>query len=434
MASSNNKKNTVKSNRMSDAEKQAANAARLERAANKAAKTANKSKAAKAAKAQFKSVQQKKILLALFMGWVAPTLVEPTYDNMQAPAKPVTKAQKAKVAELKGAVTAPVQQVKPVQGLNASIKEAVNAALFETFKQHQANDVAQEVYAKKMAIHADFLAAMDKVRQEAEQTVMSVLADIPAIKAAAHAALLAEAEAEITAYQAECDRCLAAEKETALQNAINNNAELNGIVDASALVAMLDRAKEKAEAEAKQAAEAEAKAKAERAAKAMELYKAEQAKQQEALAKAKLAKAKQDTAKYLVEAKSFAAQATQFLAKDEANAPYKKHLNSYKQLVDNCQQLFDLGKYEEALLASKKFYALFKRELESLLTLMQETKKQEYVLKQEKIAELKQSIALYKEQLKLPMAQRSSKLDNHQINVAIRDLKQETLILEGAAK
>jgi hypothetical protein len=36
--------------------------------------------------------------------------------------------------------------------------------------------------------------------------------------------------------------------------------------------------------------------------------------------------------------------------------------------------------------------------------------------------------------LKLPMAQRSSKLDNHQINVAIRDLKQETLILEGAAK
>lgn len=429
MASS-NKNTNAKSNRMSDAEKQAANEQRLLRAANKAAKTAKKSKAAKTAKAQFKSIQQKKILLALFMGWVAPTLVEPTYDNMQAPAKPVTKAQKAKVAELK-AVVAPAQEVKPIQGLNASIKEAVNAALFETFKQHQANDVAQEVYAKKLAIHADFLAAMDKVRQEAEQTVMSVLADIPAIKAAAHAALLAEAEAEITAYQAECDRCLAAEKEVALQKAINSNAELNGIVDASALVAMLDRAKEKAEAEAKQAAEAEAKAKAERAAKAMELYKAEQAKQQEALTKAKLAKAKQDTAKYLVEAKSFAAQATQFLAKDEADAPYKKHLNSYKQLVDNCQQLFDLGKYEEALLASKKFYALFKRELESLLTLMQETKKEEYTLKQEKIAELKQSIALYKEQLKLPMTHRSSGMDNQALMIAVRDLKQEISTLSA---
>lgn len=426
-----NKNNNNSNNkRMTPAEREAANNARRERGLNKAAKTANKGKAAKAVKAQFRAVQVRKLELALFMGWVAPTLVEPTYDNMQAPAKPVTKAQKAKVAELK-AVVAPAQEVKPIQGLNASIKEAVNAALFETFKQHQANDVAQEVYAKKLAIHADFLAAMDKVRQEAEQTVMSVLADIPAIKAAARAALLAEAEAEITAYQAECDRCLAAEKETALQNAINNNAELNGIVDASALVAMLDRAKEKAEAEAKQAAEAEAKAKAERAAKAMELYKAEQAKQQEALAKAKLAKAKQDTAKYLVEAKSFAAQATQFLAKDEANAPYKKHLNSYKQLVDNCQQLFDLGKYEEALLASKKFYALFKRELESLLTLMQETKKQEYTLKQEKIAELQQSIALYKEQLKLPMTHRSSGMDNQALMIAIRDLKQEISTLSA---
>lgn len=434
--------------RMSAAQKEAANAARLAKAAKIAAKTANKSKTAKKARSVFKAVQAKKIALAVFVGLIPTDLVEPTWDNAQdfvvekprAASKKVAPSSKAvKFAPKPNKVVEPVLEViTSAVDPNKDLKDALRKAMYESFYKQQQEAVADVIYSKKSEIHAAYVEQYEAYKANIKSVISVVTDEFESIKAQVNLDLNAWADQEITAYEAELSSNFEAHKSILMQEALDE-AELPDGVDADTIFTLIAQAKEAEEA-AKQAAiiaaklaeEEEAKAKAERAAKAMELYKAEQAKKAEAAAKAKANKAKQDTAKYLADAKSFARSVDAFIADGgDVNASYKAHLNTYKQLIDNCQVLFDAGKYEEALLATKKFYAVFKRELEALIGYMKSVEADKTAKVLQAIERFKKAIKVYKAELLIPQAKRESGMSNHEIMIAIRDLNAEISAFEA---
>ena len=436
--------------RMSAAQKEAANAARLAKAAKIAAKTANKSKTAKKARSVFKAVQAKKIALAVFVGLIPTDLVEPTWDNAQdfvvvekprAASKKVAPSSKAvKFAPKPNKVVEPVLEaaVASVVDPNKDLKDALRKAMYESFYKQQQEAVADVIYSKKSEIHAVYVEQYEAYKANIKSVISVVADEFESIKAQVNLDLNAWADQEITAYEAELSSNFEAHKSILMQEALDE-AELPNGVNADTISALIAQAKAEAEA-AKQAAiiaaklaeEEEAKAKAERAAKAMELYKAEQAKKAEAAAKAKANKAKQDTAKYLADAKSFARSVDAFISNGgDVNASYKAHLNTYKQLIDNCQVLFDAGKYEEALLATKKFYAVFKRELEALVGYMKSVEADKKAQAIETINGFRKTIKAYKAELLISQAKRESGMSNHEIMIAIRDLNAEISAFEA---
>ena len=434
--------------RMSQAEKAKANAARLAKAAKIAAKNANKSKAAKKTKSVFKAVQAKKIALAVFVGLIPTDLVEPTWDNAQdfvvvekpRAAKKVAPSSRAvKFAPKPNKVVEPVLEViTSAVDPNKDLKDALRKAMYDSFYKQQQEAVADVIYSKKSEIHAAYVEQYEAYKANIKSVISVVTDEFESIKAQVNLDLNAWADQEITAYEAELSSNFEAHKSILMQEALDE-AELPDGVDADTIFTLIAQAKEAEEA-AKQAAiiaaklaeEEEAKAKAERAAKAMELYKAEQAKKAEAAAKAKANKAKQDTAKYLADAKSFARSVDAFIADGgDVNASYKAHLNTYKQLIDNCQVLFDAGKYEEALLATKKFYAVFKRELEALIGYMKSVEADKTAKVLQAIERFKKAIKVYKAELLIPQAKRESGMSNHDIMIAIRDLNAEISAFEA---
>lgn len=435
-------------NRMTAAQKEAANAARLAKAAKQAAKASTKTKTAKKAKSVYKAVQSKKIALAVFVGLIPTNLVEPTWDNAQdfvvekprAASKKVAPSSKAvKFAPKPNKVVEPVLEViTSAVDPNKDLKDALRKAMYESFYKQQQEAVADVIYSKKSEIHAAYVEQYEAYKANIKSVISVVTDEFESIKAQVNLDLNAWADQEITAYEAELSSNFEAHKSILMQEALDE-AELPDGVDADTIFTLIAQAKEAEEA-AKQAAiiaaklaeEEEAKAKAERAAKAMELYKAEQAKKAEAAAKAKANKAKQDTAKYLADAKSFARSVDAFIADGgDVNASYKAHLNTYKQLIDNCQVLFDAGKYEEALLATKKFYAVFKRELEALIGYMKSVEADKTAKVLQAIERFKKAIKVYKAELLIPQAKRESGMSNHEIMIAIRDLNAEISAFEA---
>lgn len=440
-------------NRMSEAEKAKANAARLAKAAKLAAKTSGKSKTAKKTKSVFKAVQAKKIVLAVFVGLIPTNLVEPTWDNAQdfvekpravkkvAPSvktKPVVKGNTGTVADkfAPSANKAVDPIINNIVDDNKELKDALRKVMYDTFYKQQQEAVADLIFARKSEIHAAYVAQYEAYKQEIKSVISVVTDDIESIKAQVNLDLNAWADQEVQAYESELAADFERVKPNLMQEVLD---ELALPFDSSIVTTMIADAKAEAEA-AKQAAiiaaklaeEAEAKAKAERAAKAMELYKAEQVKKAEAAAKAKANKAKQDTAKYLADAKSFARSVDAFIADGgDVNASYKAHLNTYKQLIDNCQVLFDAGKYEEALLATKKFYAVFKRELEALIGYMKSVEADKTAKVLQAIERFKKTIKVYKAELLIPQAKRESGMSNHEIMIAIRDLNAEISAFEA---
>lgn len=433
--------------RMSAAQKEAANAARLAKAAKQAAKSATKTKAAKAVKSAFRKVQSKKIALAVFVGLIPTDLVEPTWDNAQdfvvekpRAAKKVAPSSKAvKFAPKANKVVEPALEVMTsVVDPNKDLKDALRKAMYESFYKQQQEAVADVIYSKKSEIHAAYVEQYDSYKANIKSVISIVTDEFESIKAQVNLDLNSWADQEVTAYEAELSSNFEAHKSILMQEVLDE-VELPDGVNADTIFTLIAQAKEAEEAAktqailaAKLAQEAEAKAKAERAAKAMELYKAEQSKKAEAAAKAKANKAKQETAKYLADAKAFARTVDQFIADGgDVNASYKAHLNTFKQLIDNCQVLFDAGKYEEALLATKKFYAVFKRELEALIGYMKSVEADKNAKVLQAIVGFKKAIKAYKAELLVPQAKRESGMSNHDIMIAIRDLNAEISAFEA---
>jgi len=441
-------------NRMSEAEKAKANAARLAKAAKQAAKTANKSAKAKKAKSVFKAVQAKKIALLVFVGLIPTDLVEPTWDNAQkfvqkpraakkvAPSvntKPVVKGNTGTKADQ--FAPKPNKAVDPiintvVDDSNKALKDALKKAMYKTFYEQQKGAVADLIFERKSEIHAAYVAQYESYKAELKATISVVVDEFESIKAQVNQDLNAWADQEVQVYERDLASGFEAAKPVLLQEVLD---ELALPFDSSNVTTMLATAKAEAEA-AKQAAivaaklaeEAEAKAKAERAAKAVELYKAEQAKKQADLARAKANKAKQETAKYLANAKQVVRDVEAFLQEGgDLNSNHKAHFNTYKQLVDNCQALYDAGKYEEALRATRKFYAVFKRELEAVMSYIESVKADKKAQVRRTINGFKDAIKKYKEELKTPLAKRASGMSNHDIMLAIRDLNTEISNFEG---
>ena len=436
--------------RMSEAEKAKANAARLAKAAKQAAKASTKTKAAKAVKSAFRKVQASKIALAVFVGLIPTDLVEPTWDNAQdfvvvekprAASKKVAPSSKAvKFAPKPNKVVEPVLEVvvASVVDPNKDLKDALRKAMYDSFYKQQQEAVADVIYSKKSEIHAAYVEQYEAYKANIKSVISVVTDEFESIKAQVNLDLNSWADQEVMAYKAELSSNFEAHKSILMQEALDE-ADLPEGVNADTINSLIAEAKEAEEAAkteailaAKLAQEAEVKAKTERAAKAMELYKAEQVKKTEAAAKAKANKAKQDTAKYLADAKSFARTVDQFIADGgDVNASYKTHLNTFKQLIDNCQVLFDAGKYEEALLATKKFYAVFKRELEALIGYMKSIQVDKNAKVLQAIVGFKKAIKAYKAELLVPQAKRESGMSNHDIMIAIRDLNAEISAFEA---
>ena len=435
--------------RMTAAQKEAANAARLAKAAKQAARALTKTKAAKAVKSAFRKVQSQKIALAVFVGLIPTDLVEPTWDNAQdfvvekprAASKKVAPSSKAvKFAPKPNKVVEPVLEavVASVVDPNKDLKDALRKAMYESFYKQQQEAVADVIYSKKSEIHAAYVEQYEAYKANIKSVISVVTDEFESIKAQVNLDLNSWADQEVMAYKAELSSNFEAHKSILMQEALDE-ADLPEGVNADTINSLIAEAKEAEEAAkteailaAKLAQEAEVKAKTERAAKAMELYKAEQVKKTEAAAKAKANKAKQDTAKYLADAKSFARTVDQFIADGgDVNASYKTHLNTFKQLIDNCQVLFDAGKYEEALIATKKFYAVFKRELEALIGYMKSIEVDKNAKVLQAIVGFKKAIKAYKAELLVPQAKRESGMSNHDIMIAIRDLNDEISACEA---
>ena len=450
--------------RMTEAEKAKANAARLAKAAKQAAKASTKTKAAKAVKSVFRKVQASKIALAVFVGLIPTDLVEPTWDNIdQFTTQVIADEQVAPVVSNPVKVKVKVSYNKPKANKNLTntkadkfapsapsevieeaipkassdfLKDALRKAMYNAFYEEQS--LALEAYyeASRSSIAARYEQQYKDYKLSLVDAINSVTVESNTIKAKAKQDVILAYEADEAKYEKDWQQWFEDNKSSAIDEVLQ---EVELPIDSSLVIALIEEAKaeeEQAKAEAilaaKLAQEAEIKAKAERAAKAMELYKAEQSKKAEATAKAKANKAKPDTAKYLADAKAFARTVDQFIEDGgDVNASYKAHLNTFKQLIDNCQVLFDAGKYEEALLATKKFYAVFKRELEALIGYMKSIQADKKAKVLQAIVGFKKAIKAYKAELLVPQAKRESGMSNHEIMLAIRDLNAEISAFEA---
>ena len=407
-------------------------------------------------------MQASKIALAVFVGLIPTDLVEPTWDNIDqfttqviadeqvAPVvsnpvkvkvsynKPKAKKNLTGTRADKFAPSAPSEVIEEAIPKASSdfLKDALRKAMYNAFYEEQS--LALEAYyeASRSSIAARYEQQYKDYKLSLVDAINSVTVESNTIKAKAKQDVILAYEADEAKYEKDWQQWFEDNKSSAIDEVLQ---EVELPIDSSLVIALIEEAKaeeEQAKAEAilaaKLAQEAEIKAKAERAAKAMELYKAEQSKKAEATAKAKANKAKQDTAKYLADAKAFARTVDQFIEDGgDVNASYKAHLNTFKQLIDNCQVLFDAGKYEEALLATKKFYAVFKRELEALIGYMKSIQADKKAKVLQAIVGFKKAIKAYKAELLVPQAKRESGMSNHEIMLAIRDLNAEISAFEA---
>ena len=239
-------------NRMSEAEKAKANAARLAKAAKIAAKTAGKSKTAKKAKSVFKAVQTKKIALAVFVGLIPTDLVEPTWDNAQEfvvekprAAKKVATSKAVKFAPKPNKVVEPVLEavVASVVDPNKDLKNALRKAMYDSFYKQQQEAVADLIFAKKSEIHAAYVEQYEAYKANIKSVISLVTDEFESIKAQVNLDLNAWAVQEVASYEAELSSNFEAHKSVLMQEALDE-AELPDGVDADTISALIAQAKE----------------------------------------------------------------------------------------------------------------------------------------------------------------------------------------------
>ena len=245
-------------NRMTAAQKEAANQARLAKAAKVAAKTAGKSKTAKKAKSVFKAVQAKKIALAVFVGLIPTELVEPTWDNAQdfvvekprAASKKVAPSSKAiKFAPKPSKVVEPVLEavVASIVDPNKDLKDALRKAMYDSFYKQQQEAVADVIYSKKSEIHAAYVEQYDSYKANIKSVISVVTDEFESIKAQVNLDLSSWADQEVSAYEAELSSNFEAHKSILMQQALDE-AELPDGVNADTIFTLIAQAKEAAEA------------------------------------------------------------------------------------------------------------------------------------------------------------------------------------------
>ena len=242
-------------NRMTAAQKEAANAARLAKAAKQSAKNAAKSKAAKKAKSVFKAVQAKKIALAVFVGLIPTDLVEPTWDNAQdfvvvekprAASKKVAPSSKAvKFAPKPNKVVEPVLEAAVASAVdpNKDLKDALRKAMYESFYKQQQEAVADVIYSKKSEIHAVYVEQYEAYKANIKSVISVVADEFESIKAQVNLDLNSWADQEVAAYEAELSSNFEAHKSTLMQEAIDE-VELPDGVNADTISALIAQAKE----------------------------------------------------------------------------------------------------------------------------------------------------------------------------------------------
>jgi hypothetical protein len=264
-------------NRMSAAQREAANAARLAKAAKIAAKTAGKSKTAKKAKSVFKAVQSKKIALAVLVGLIPTDLVEPTWDNAQEfIEQPKKKIVNKPVQKAKSTVVRADKQVAPVvvgntgtkadkfkpspvkvveevvssvlsKDPNKDLKDALRKAMYDSFYKQQQEAVIDLIFAKKSEIHAAYVAQYDSYKANIKSVISVVTDEFESIKAQVTLDLNAWADQEIESYETELSSNFEAHKSILMQEALDE-AELPDGVNADTISALIAQAKEAEEA------------------------------------------------------------------------------------------------------------------------------------------------------------------------------------------
>jgi hypothetical protein len=249
-------------NRMTEAEKAKANAARLAKAAKIAAKTAGKSKTAKKAKSVFKAVQAKKIALAVFVGLIPTDLVEPTWDNAQdfvvekprAAKKVATSSKAVKFAPKPNKVVEPVLEVAiaSVSDPNKDLKDALRKAMYESFYKQQQEAVSDVIYSKKSEIHAAYVEQYEAYKANIKSVISVVTDEFESIKAQVTLDLNSWADQEVSSYEAELSSNFEAHKSILMQEALDE-AELPDGVDADTISALIAHAKEVEEVAKQQA-------------------------------------------------------------------------------------------------------------------------------------------------------------------------------------
>lgn len=240
-------------NRMSEAEKAKANAARLAKAAKIAAKTAGKSKTAKKAKSVFKAVQAKKIALAVFVGLIPTDLVEPTWDNAQefvvekprAAKKVATSSKAVKFAPKPNKVVEPVLEavVASVSDPNKDLKDALRKAMYDSFYKQQQEAIVDVIYSKKSEIHAAYVAQYEAYKANIKSVISVVTDEFESIKAQVTLDLNSWADQEVSSYEAELSSNFEAHKSVLMQEALDE-AELPDGVNADTISALIVEAKE----------------------------------------------------------------------------------------------------------------------------------------------------------------------------------------------
>ena len=244
-------------NRMSEAEKAKANAARLAKAAKIAAKTAGKSKTAKKAKSVFKAVQAKKIALAVFVGLIPTDLVEPTWDNAQefvvekprAAKKVATSSKAVKFAPKPNKVVEPVLEavVASVSDPNKDLKDALRKAMYDSFYKQQQEAIVDVIYSKKSEIHAAYVEQYEAYKANIKSVISVVTDEFESIKAQVTLDLNSWADQEVASYEAELSSNFEAHKSVLMQEALDE-AELPEGVNADTISALIAQAKEAEEA------------------------------------------------------------------------------------------------------------------------------------------------------------------------------------------
>ncbi len=262
-------------NRMTQAEKDKANALRLQKAAKIAAKTANKSKTAKKAKSVFKAVQAKKIALAVFVGLIPTDLVEPTWDNAQDFVEQPKKVVNKPIQKAKSKTTRAAKQVAPVvantgtkadkfkpspvkvveevvssvlpEDPNKDLKDALRKAMYDSFYKEQSEAVANLIFAKKKEIHAAYTQQYAEYKANIKSVISVVTDEFESIKAQVTLDLNSWADQEVASYEAECVANFEAHKSTLMQEALDE-ADLPDGVDADTISALIVQAKEAEEA------------------------------------------------------------------------------------------------------------------------------------------------------------------------------------------
>lgn len=255
--------------RMTAAQKEAANAARLAKAAKQAAKQAAK-KAAKqqeAEKVNFNYIQLKAIKLALWVGltqgaqdtsWevevqkyfnTSEAVQKPRAGKRVAPSvktkpvvKTITKADKFAPSANK-AVDPIIDTV--VDDSNKTLKDALKKVMYNTFYDQQKEAVADLIFARKSEIHAAYMNQYESYKAELKATISVVVDEFESIKAQVNQDLNAWANQEVQAYNSQLATDFEAAKPVLLQEVLDK-AQLS--IDVNVVASMMEQARAEKEA------------------------------------------------------------------------------------------------------------------------------------------------------------------------------------------